>query len=96
MSTLKMVLHDEKTLKTTILKNLSKLQKFGRKVSAVEFRFSQTFFFFAVQLNFTYDSEAHDLMKLYFETAHSETSRTTAVESFCGNDQRVKAVGYFR
>ena len=53
-------------------------------------------FFFAVQLNFTYDSEAYDLIKLYFETAHSETSRTTAVESFCGNDQRVKAVGYFR
>ena len=48
--------------------------------------------FLAVQLNFTYDSEVYDL-KLYLET--SVSSRTTAVELSCGNDQRVKAVGYF-
>ena len=32
MSTLKMVLHTEKTLETIILKTLSKSQKFARKV----------------------------------------------------------------
>ena len=45
MSTLKMVLHDDKTLKTTIQENLSKSKKFARKVSAAEFRYSQTNFF---------------------------------------------------
>ena len=35
-------------------------------------------------------------MKLYLETSHSESGRKTAVELFCGNDQRVKAVVYFR
>ena len=28
--------------------------------------------FFAINSNFTYDSETYDLMKLYFETLHSE------------------------
>ena len=60
----------------------------------MEFRFNQTLFF-AVPLSFTYDAEAYDLMKLYFETSHSESSRKTAVELFRDNDQRVKAVGYF-
>ena len=58
MSTLKLVLHGEKTLKTTIQKNLSKSQKFARKASVAVFRFrySQTFFLrFTVTLliNFT-------------------------------------------
>ena len=69
MSTLKMVLHDEKNLKTTIQKNLSKSQKSARKVTVADF---------------TYDSETYDLMKLYLETSHSESSQTTAVELCCG------------
>ena len=44
MSTLKMVLHVEKTLKTTIQKKLPKSQKFARKISVAEFRYSQTIF----------------------------------------------------
>ena len=44
MSTLKMVLHGEKTFKTTIQKNLLKSQKLARKVSVVKFRYSQTIF----------------------------------------------------
>ena len=44
MSTLKMVLHIEKTLKTTIQKKLQKSQKFARKISVVDFRYSQTIF----------------------------------------------------
>ena len=37
-----MVLHVEKTLKTTIQKKLQKSQKFGRKISVAQFRYSQT------------------------------------------------------
>ena len=44
MSTLKIVLHVEKTLKTTIQKNLTKSQKFARELSVAEFRYSQTIF----------------------------------------------------
>ena len=44
VSTLKMVSDGEKTLTTTIQKNLSKSQKFRRKVSVVEFRYGQTIF----------------------------------------------------
>ena len=69
MSTLKIVLHGRKTFKTTIQKNLSKSQKFARKVSVVEFRYSQTIFF-AVYSNFTHDSGAYHLMKPYVETSH--------------------------
>ena len=44
MSTLKMVLHVEKTLKTTIQRKLRKSQKFERKISVAEFCNSQTTF----------------------------------------------------
>ena len=44
MSNLKMVLHVEKTLETTIQKKLQKSQKFARKISVAEFRYSQTIF----------------------------------------------------
>ena len=37
-----MVLHDERTLKSTIQKNLPKSQIFARKISLAEFRYSQT------------------------------------------------------
>ena len=36
-----MVLHVEKTLKTTIQKNLPKSQKFTKKISVAKFRYSQ-------------------------------------------------------
>ena len=44
MPTLAMVLHVEKTLKTTIQKKLRKSHKFARKISMAEFRNSQTTF----------------------------------------------------
>ena len=44
MSTLKMVIHVEKTLKTTIKKNLTRSQKFARKIPVDEFRCSETIF----------------------------------------------------
>ena len=39
-----MIFHGKETLKTTIQKNMSKSQKFARKVTVVEFRYSQTIF----------------------------------------------------
>ena len=44
MSTLEIILHVEKTLKITIQKKLRKSQKFARKISVAEFRYSQTIF----------------------------------------------------
>ena len=67
MSTLKMVLHREKTLRTTIQKNLPKSQKVATKNICGRVS-SYSNHFFAAHSNFTYDSEAYDLMKLYFET----------------------------
>ena len=64
MSALKIILHVKKTLKTIIQKNLSKCQELARKKSAAEFHYSQTIF--VVHSNFTYASEANDLMKFYF------------------------------
>ena len=62
-----MVLHVEKTLKTNIPKNLSKSQKFCKEYKSGGVLL-QSNHFFAVLSNFTYDSEAYDLMKLYLET----------------------------
>ena len=39
--------------------------------------------------------ETYDLMNLYFQASHSESSLTPAVELFSKNSQRVKVVGYF-
>ena len=39
-----MVLHVEETLKTTIQKKLRKSEKFARKISVSEFRYSQNIF----------------------------------------------------
>ena len=44
MPLLKMVLHVEKTLRTTIQRKLQKSHKFARKISVVKFRNSQTMF----------------------------------------------------
>ena len=58
MSTLKIVLYVEETLKTIIQKELPKSQKFPRKISVAEFRYSQTIFFrFTVIL---FDSNLHE------------------------------------
>ena len=44
MPTLKMVLHVEKALKTTIQKKLRRSQKFARKIFVAQFRNNQTIF----------------------------------------------------
>ena len=93
MSTLKMVLHYEKTLKTNTQKNLSKSQKFARKVSAAESCYSQTNFLWFTVILFM-------ILKIMilqdFILKLSESGGIPVVELFCGNIQRVKAVGYFR
>ena len=58
MSTLKMVLHVEKTWKTTIQKELRKSQKFARKIPVAEFRYSQPYFLqFTATLFYSYLDE---------------------------------------
>ena len=84
-----MALHSDKTLKTAI-------QKFGNLQGSYLWRnlvIAKPYS--AVRSNPTYDSEASDFMKLYFETSDSESSRTVSMDLFCENSQRVKAVGYF-
>ena len=88
-----MVLHGEKTLKTTIQKTYQNLGNLEGICDGVSLWSNH---FFAVHSNLTFDSETYDLMKLYFETLQSESSRIPALELFSENSQRVKAAGYFR
>ena len=75
MSSLETVLHVGETFKATTRKT------YQSNCGGVSLKSS---YFFAVHSNFTYDSEAYDLMKLYLETSHSECGRTNAVELLCG------------
>ena len=80
MSTLKMVFHVEKTLKTTIQKKLRKSQKFARKTSMVEFRYIQTFF-----LRFTVT-----LFSSLDEKITSNKQKVTSNEQkVTGNEQKI-------
>ena len=68
MSILKMVLYDEKTLKTTIQKLIKISEIFKDNICGGVFFIVKPCF--CVHSNFTYDSEAGNLMKLYFETSN--------------------------
>ena len=81
MSTLKMVLHVKKTLKTTIQKNLPKPQKFARKISVAEFRYSQIIF-----LRFTVILFLSNLNKNVTSNEQKVTSNKQKVMS---NEQKV-------
>ena len=83
MSTLKMVLHVEKTLKTTIQKKLRKSQKFARKISVAEFRYSQTIF-----LRFTVTLFHSNLDEKITSSEQKVTSNEQKVTS---NEQKVKS-----
>ena len=73
MSTLKMVLHVEKTLKTTIHKKLRKSQKFARKIYVADFRYSQTIFLqFTVTL---FHSNLDEKLKSKKQKVQSLTNR---------------------
>lgn len=78
-----MALRSDKTLKTAIQKfgNLQGRYLWRNLVIAKPYS--------AVRSNPTYDSEASDFMKLYFETSDSESSRTVSMDLFCENSQRL-------
>ena len=80
MSTLKMVLHVEKTLKTTIQKKLPKSQKFVRRIIVAEFSYCQTIFF-VVQSNF---------ISLQFGRKNNEQRAKSNEQRAESNEQRVK------
>ena len=80
MSTLKMVLHVEKTLKTTIQRKLRKSQKFAKKISVAEFRYSQTIF-----LRFTVTLIHSNLDEKITSNEQKVTSNEQQVKS---NEQR--------
>ena len=82
MSTLRMVLHDEKTLKITIEKMLRKSQKFARKIYLTEFRYSQTIF-----LRFTLTLLHSNLDEKVTSNEQKVTSNEQKVTS---NEQKVQ------
>ena len=81
MSTLKMVLHVEKILKTTIQKKLQKSQKFARKISMVKFCCSETIF-----LQFTVTLFQSNLDEKITSNEQKVTSNEQKVTS---NEQKV-------
>ena len=87
MSTLKMVLHVENTLKTTIEKKLRISQKFARKISVAEFRHSQTIF-----LRFTVTLFHNDLDEKITSNKEKVTSNEQKVTS---NQQPAKSSAWF-
>ena len=88
MSILKMVLRAEKTLKTTIQKNLPKSQKFTRKMSVAEFRYSQN-----ILLRFTvilFDSNMVEKLTRNEEKVTSNEHKITSnKEKVTSNEQNV-------
>ena len=77
-----MILHVEKTLKTTIQKKLQKSQKFARKISVAEFRYSQTIF-----LRFTVTLFHSTLEE---KIASNELKVTSNEQQAKSNEQRAK------
>ena len=90
MSTLKMALHVEKSLKTTIQKKLPKSQKFARKISEMEFRYSQSIF-----LRFTvilFDNNFDEKITSNGPTVTSNDQQTKSNEQQANsNEKRAKS-----
>ena len=85
--TLKMVLHVEKTLKTTNQKKLRKSQKFVRKISAAEFRYSQTIF---LRLTVTLFSNLDEKIISNEQKVTSNQQKVTSnKEKITSNEQKV-------
>ena len=93
MPTLKMVLHVEETLKTTIQKKIRKSQKFVRKISVAKFRNTQTIFLrFTVTL-FHSNQRANEqkvTSKKYWATSN-EQKVTSNEQKVTSNEQRAKS-----
>ena len=85
-----MVLHFEKTLKTSIQKKLRKSQKFARKISVAEFRYSQTIF-----LRFTV-TLFHSKQRANEQKVTSNVQKVTSNEQkVTSNEQRAKSSASF-
>ena len=97
MITLKIVLHVEKTLKTTIQKKLRKSQKFARKISVTEFRYSQTIFFWFIvtlfhsKLDEKITSNEQKVTSNEQKVTSNEHKVTSKKERAISNKQRVKS-----
>ena len=90
MSTLKMVFHVEKTLKTTIQKKLRKSQKFARKISVAEFRYSQTIFLrFTVTLSHSNLDEK--ITNIEQKVMSNEQKVTSNEQNVTSHEQRAKS-----
>ena len=89
-----MVLHVEKTLKTTIQKNLPKSQKFARKMSVAEFVYSQT-----ILLRFTltlFDSYLDEKVMSNEQKVTSNKQKVTSNEQkVMSNKHRANVQPYF-
>ena len=88
MPTLKKVLYIEKTLKTTIQKKLQKSQKFPRKISVAEFRYSQTIGFrFTVTL--FHDNLDEKITSNNQKVTSNEQKITSNEQKVTSNEQNV-------
>ena len=54
------------TLESAIQNNLSNSWTFSKKISVVEFCFSEIIVLTLIHSNFRYDSETYDIVKLYW------------------------------
>ena len=88
MSALKMVSHDEKTLKTTFHKNLKKSQKFVRKISVAEFRYSQIILLWFTVILFDSNLDKKLTSNLQKVTSN-EQKITSNEEKIMSNEQKV-------
>ena len=79
-----MVLHVEKTLRTTIQKKLRKSQKFAWKISAAEFRYSQTIF-----LWLTVTSNEQKVTSNEQKVTNNEQKVTSNEPKVTSNEQKV-------
>ena len=95
MSNLKMVLNVEKSLETTIQKNLPKSQKFAKKISVEEFRHSQTIFggfsviLFHSNLDKNVTRNKHKLTSDQQNVTSNEQKVTSNEQKVPSNEQKV-------
>ena len=95
MSNLKMVLNVEKSLETTIQKNLPKSQKFAKKISVEEFRHSQPIFggfsviLFHSNLDKNVTRNKHKLTSDQQNVTSNEQKVTSNEQKVPSNEQKV-------
>ena len=86
-----MLLHVEKTLKTTIQKKLRKSQKFERKISVAQFRNSQTIFLWFTVTLFHSKQRANEQKVTSNEQKVMSNEQKTNEQRAESNEQRAKS-----